>query len=1402
MYRNRQNTTGFTHTNRLPSTNTYRFARRRSAHSVSLAQQIYHEGRPIQFNTWLDDLQLYLLSDSRDSVSLFDHMSGASLAPPATADSATRSLWLTRDAAARLAIHNHLPLAKHTHFGQHKTAKAMYDAIVARYSSPATAALSRLILPYLIPELSAFATVEDLVTHLSTSDARYRTALAAEFLDRNPPPMYITLYFIVTRLPDSLRAVRDHILALDPTDLTVDLLEKRCSSKCKGGKSGGSDSGGGGGGGNGGGGGGGSGGSGGGSGGFGGGGGGSGGGGSSGGSGSGGSRGGATCGKFHSQHCCFSRLDDAWRAEFGDEAERPRWADLLRSGVDILALDYDAILADMYALSVSADGDCYLCVPADPGIEATALSASEFTLPARLADPSVGPVLARSSSVLPCPAQPPARVASFQTKLSCGTTDLVNPPCHAFVACTPASLFLVFPGLCLPSRPRLPRPAFLVSRGGSAPLLTPPRFPRRLLPCRLSTWTCGALPASVDRATSATFCCPSPAPRAFSSDFLRDFCRGEGILQSFTLPASTQENGIAERRIGLVMEVARTSMIHAAAPHFLWPFALRYAVHQLNLWPHVSLPETSPTLRWTGKVGDASVFQVYGSRAFVHDTSANKLSSRAISSVFLSFPPDAPGWQFYHPTWRCVLPSQDVTFDESVPFYRLFPYRTAPLPPPPLFLAPGPPPVDPLPPQGPAPSSVSQVDPLLGTVLVEVSVDSGAARGAVSWGAAFGGAASGGAEPASVESGGAEPGGAEPGGTEPEGADPGVLSLRVRSLGSPWREHLSPQQLREWFTQRTRLRSGAAGAGGSLAGGMGVGGAGSTSLGGAGVTTGAGGTRGTRAAGPGGARTRGTGVAGACGVGDSGAGDRGAGGTGAGGAGAGGAGAGDPRAGASSPGGARVTAGARGTGGAGFRGARTGGTGAAGGGDTGAGGTRARGAGAGGAGAGGAGAGGAGVGDLGAGGAGAGGAGVGGPGAGGTVQRRPFFVPPQPSSLPPPNSVLRQLDSPLPSPSPCAEQTDSFIERREPESGPASPVRAVRTGRRVPRPRPPPVPNTHIMALRPSSVPLRFPLPPPPVSSLPAVPDPEYNLARASSPTVPRLLATIVIDPLFESTAASALVAELVEFAAACRLDYATSLVAESESDCPPSVGGECALGMDVLEDRQKDFECLAAAVPHLVAMLLAPEGDPDAPDTPRSYADAITGPYSSQWQTAMDTEMVSWKSTCTYVDRVPPSGVNIVVGMWIFRVKRPPGSPPVFKARYVARGFSQLQGADFFQTFSPTSKMTNLQVLLHVAAHCDYELHSLDFSTVFLQGSLHEDIWLRCPPGFTGSFHAGTHWSLRWPIYGLRKAPRKWHDTLRMTLAALGFAPSTADPSLFLRTDTSLPPFYVLVYVDDLVFV
>ncbi|CAI7764867.1 unnamed protein product, partial [Closterium sp. NIES-53] len=224
-----------------------------------------------------------------------------------------------------------------------------------------------------------------------------------------------------------------------------------------------------------------------------------------------------------------------------------------------------------------------------------------------------------------------------------------------------------------------------------------------------------------------------------------------------------------------------------------------------------------------------------------------------------------------------------------------------------------------------------------------------------------------------VERGGAELEGAESGGTELQGAasSGGSASASLR---------LSPQQLREWLVRRARLWSGATGAGG------------------AGFTAGAGVPGGTAATGPGGARIRGFGA---------GAGGAGFGGAGAGGAGAGGAGAFDP---------------------------------------------------------------------------------------GGTSQ--PSF----------------QSASPLPAPSPYTEQTGGLTERREPASRPASPVRI---GRRVPRPRPPPVLGTHTMTLRPSSVPLRVPLPAPPESSLPEVFDPESDRARATSPTVSRLLATAVSDPSF-----------------------------------------------------------------------------------------------------------------------------------------------------------------------------------------------------------------------------------------------------------------------------------------------
>ncbi|CAI7912443.1 unnamed protein product, partial [Closterium sp. NIES-53] len=967
-------------------------------------------GRAVDFEVWLDDLQLFLQCDRADGLSLFDLTSGSSPAPPATADSTVRSQWATRDAAARLAVRRHLPTTERAHFSQYKSAQTLYDAVVARYSSPATTALSRLMLPYLFPDLAAFPIVADLITHLRTSNTRYRAALHAE----------------------------DHFLSVCPTTLTVDLLEQRllaaetsivavgasrgdprtpvfegCSpspllpsvasaaaadlggyesvgaafapsrrrrtGRGKGGKGTGGTGGGGGGGGGGSGGGWGGGGRGGGGGGVGscsggggggGGGGGSGGGGGGGGGAVGGGSGGAGRGSTQRSGSGGGQRQQQQRSRETPSPQQLReWyagrqrgggtspcTYVLRTGdrvgVAIFDLDYDAILAAMSAVSTSDEGDCYLCLPPDPGGEAAALGACEaaalgasasaapgagesalsgtasaqvfhtFTLDSgasrsffrdrttltplsrpvavSLADPSGGLVLASFSTVLPCPAAPSSTLSglylpSFSTNLVSGAdlqdqrVDQFTPASQRVTHCTCARMgrhlatFTRRPGsspytLSTESPPMSASGQVAASSqvfaavSGSGPESAPcscrllshhtllwhhrlghPSLPRLRgmasrvlvsgLPRSLPPLTPGPAPTCVPcvegrqrAAPQSSEFPPTEAPlqtlhmdlwgpacvrgqgheryfllvvddylryttvfplrskgdvtevlivwiraarlqlrESFGSDFpvlrlhsdrgkefssarLGAFCRAQGIRQTFTLPASPQQNGIAERRIGMVMGVACTSMIHAAAPHFLRPFAVQYAAHQLNLQPRVSLPETSPTLRWTGKVGDASAFRVWGSRAFVCDLSADKLSPRAVPCVFLGFPPDAPGWQFYHPTSRRVFSSQDVTFDESVPYYLLFPYRTAPLSPPLLFLAPGPPPVEPLPPKGHAPSGVSQVDAV---EPVEVAVDSGAARGAEPVGAGSWGAESGGAESGGAESGGAEPGGAE-----------------------------------------------------------------------------------------------------------------------------------------------------------------------------------------------------------------------------------------------------------------------------------------------------------------------------------------------------------------------------------------------------------------------------------------------------------------------------------------------------------------------------------------------------------------------------------------------------------------------------------------------------------------
>ncbi|CAI7787405.1 unnamed protein product [Closterium sp. NIES-53] len=171
------------------------------------------KGHPVDFKSWLGDLHSDQQSFTREDVSLFEHTSGSLDAPADSAARVDRSTWTSRDATTALAVRSHLPLDQRTHFRQLKTAKALYGAVVKRYSSPSSATVGRLALPFLFPELLDITTRADLLTHLRSLGTRYAAALEPAFL--------------TTRLPDSLRAVRDHFLALDPTKITLASFESR-----------------------------------------------------------------------------------------------------------------------------------------------------------------------------------------------------------------------------------------------------------------------------------------------------------------------------------------------------------------------------------------------------------------------------------------------------------------------------------------------------------------------------------------------------------------------------------------------------------------------------------------------------------------------------------------------------------------------------------------------------------------------------------------------------------------------------------------------------------------------------------------------------------------------------------------------------------------------------------------------------------------------------------------------------------------------------------------------------------------------------------------------------------------------------------------------------------------------
>ncbi|CAI7916058.1 unnamed protein product [Closterium sp. NIES-53] len=192
-----------------------------------------------------------------------------------------------------------------------------------------------------------------------------------------------------------------------------------------------------------------------------------------------------------------------------------------------------------------------------------------------------------------------------------------------------------------------------------------------------------------------------------------------------------------------------------------------------------------------------------------------------------------------------------------------------------------------------------------------------------------------------------------------------------------------------------------------------------------------------------------------------------------------------------------------------------------------------------------------------------------------------------------------------------------------------------------------------------------FPLPP--ASSLNVRTPPFSNYLRTAVPTVSHVLSSPMTGPIAPHSSALALVAYVTNFASNRRLDCVTQSV--SSTTHPQSVGVGPDLGCDVLEERQFELAFLTTAAPHICAMLLAP--NTVYIPSPCTYAEVVSGEWASKWIVDMDAEMTSWSSTGTYVNVFSPPGANTFDGMWIFKVKRLPGSSPVFKARYVAKAFS-----------------------------------------------------------------------------------------------------------------------------------
>ncbi|KAE8226259.1 hypothetical protein CF319_g1123 [Tilletia indica] len=203
----------------------------------------------------------------------------------------------------------------------------------------------------------------------------------------------------------------------------------------------------------------------------------------------------------------------------------------------------------------------------------------------------------------------------------------------------------------------------------------------------------------------------------------------------------------------------------------------------------------------------------------------------------------------------------------------------------------------------------------------------------------------------------------------------------------------------------------------------------------------------------------------------------------------------------------------------------------------------------------------------------------------------------------------------------------------------------------------------------------------------------------------------------------------------------------------------------------------------------------------PRTVREAMERPDKEQWLEAMHKEVKSHITRGTWRVVKAYGKANLISSKWVLRLKKnADGSIQKYKARLVARGFTQVEGVDFDETFAPTSRLQNMRLLCAMAAALGLDIHQIDYETAYLNAALKNEIYMLPPDGMDllgQNLLPDDALELLLALYGLKQSGHEWHRVLKEALSTIGFCPSKIDPTMFVREGDR--PAILLVYVDDI---